>query len=191
MEFAGFKITSSSVEPLPKYLEAISNFPKPKNIMDIRAWFGLVNQVANYGRLRRHMTEVRHLLSPKNKFKWTPEIDEAFEWSKQLIVDEIKDGVDIFQPGRPTCLRPDWLKQGIGYFLLQKHCECALPAGALPNCCKSGWRIVLAGSRFLSSAETNYVAIEGEALAVAWGLEQSTSPWVAQHSEWLRTTSRW
>ena len=33
--------------------------------------------------------------------------------------------------------------------------------------------IVLAGSRFLSSAESNYVAIEGEALAVVWGLEQS------------------
>ena len=32
VEFAGFKITSSSVEPLPKYLEAISNFPKPKNL---------------------------------------------------------------------------------------------------------------------------------------------------------------
>ena len=32
---------------------------------------------------------------------------------------------------------------------------------------------ILDRSRFLSSAETNYVAIEGEALAVAWGLEQT------------------
>ena len=57
------------MEPLPKYLEAISNFPKPKNITDIRAWFGLVNQVANYGRLRQHMTGVRHLLSPRKKLE--------------------------------------------------------------------------------------------------------------------------
>ena len=119
------------------------------------------------------MTKVRHLLSPKSKFEWSDDIDAAFERSKELIVNEIKRGVEIFDPGRATCLRPDWSKQGIGYFLLQKHCECEAPAGDLPNCCEEGWRIVLAGSRFLSAAETNYVAIEGEALAVAWGLEQT------------------
>ena len=32
---------------------------------------------------------------------------------------------------------------------------------------------MLAGSHFLSSAEQRYTAIEGEALAVAWGLEQT------------------
>ena len=43
----------------------------------------------------------------------------------------------------------------------------------IPDCCDNGWRIVFAGSRFLSSAEQRYAPIEGEALAVAWGLEQS------------------
>lgn len=33
--------------------------------------------------------------------------------------------------------------------------------------------MTLAGSRFLSPAEERYAAVEGEALAVAWGLEQS------------------
>ena len=71
---------------------------------------------------------------------------------------------------RRTCLHPDWSKRGIGYFLLQQHCSC--PSG-IPDCCPGGWRITLAGSRFLSSAEQRYAAIEGEALAVAWGLEQT------------------
>ena len=31
----------------------------------------------------------------------------------------------------------------------------------------------MVGSRFLLSAVANYIAIEGEALAVAWGLEQT------------------
>ncbi len=43
----------------------------------------------------------------------------------------------------------------------------------VPDCCADGWIIVLAGSSFLSGAESRYAAIEGEALAVAWGLEQS------------------
>ena len=107
------------------------------------------------------------------QFEWTPEIDAAFNASKDLIVEAIKDGVEIFEYGRKTCLRTDWSKTGVGYFLQQKHCSCALPKGGLPSCCDTGWRVVLAGSRFLSAAEKNYVAIEGEALAIAWSLEQT------------------
>jgi hypothetical protein len=37
----------------------------------------------------------------------------------------------------------------------------------------NGWRIALAGSRFLSPAEKNYAPIEGEAPGAAWSLEQT------------------
>ena len=40
-------------------------------------------------------------------------------------------------------------------------------------CCSSGWRLVLAGGRFTIPAEQNYSPVEGEALAVAVGLECS------------------
>ena len=43
----------------------------------------------------------------------------------------------------------------------------------LGNCCPNGWKITLVGSRFLSGAEQRYAAIEGEALAITWGLEQT------------------
>ena len=94
---------------------------------------------------------------------------------------------EIFDTHRRTCLRPHWSRRGIGYFLLQQHCSC--PSG-IPDCCPGGWRISLAGSRFLSSAEQRYAAIEGEALAVAWSeiISSSsliTSPW----SRFLRSFS--
>ena len=38
-------------------------------------------------------------------------------------------------------------------------------------CCTSGWKLALCNSRFTSSAERNYSPVEGEALAVAWGLK--------------------
>ena len=44
-DFAGFHITENSIEPLPKYLDAIRSFPTPKSTKDIRSWFGLVNQL--------------------------------------------------------------------------------------------------------------------------------------------------
>ena len=41
------------------------------------------------------------------------------------------------------------------------------------SCCEDGWRITVAGSRFLTETESRYAAVEGEALAIAWGLKQT------------------
>ena len=170
VEFAGFRITDSSIEPLPKFVDAIRDFPTPTSTTDIRSWFGLVNQVSNYAQLRDIMAPFKPFLSPKYKFFWTPVLDEAFESSKHAIVEAIKEGVKIFDTSKRTCLRPDWSMNGIGYFLTQKQCACT---SKVPDCCPDGWQIILAGSRFLSGAESRYAPIEGEALAVAWGLEQT------------------
>ena len=170
VEFAGFRVSDATIEPLPKYLDAIRDFPTPVSTTDIRSWFGLVNQVANYAQLRDTMAPFKPFLSPRCKFEWSPDLEGAFQTSKRAIIEAIREGVEIFDVRKRTCLRPDWSKQGIGYFLLQQHCACT---SGIPDCCMGGWRITLAGSRFLSSAEQRYAAIEGEALAVAWGLEQT------------------
>ena len=113
------------------------------------------------------MEPFKPFLIPRCKFSWSPQLEEAFQSSKDAIISAIRQGVEIFDMHRRTSLRPDWSRHGI---LLQQHCSC--PSG-IPDCCPGGWRITLADSRFLSSAEQRYAAIEGEALAVAWGLEQT------------------
>ena len=170
VDFAGFRICNDTVEPLPQYLKAIQHFPRPQSSTDIRSWFGLVNQVSTYAQLRDTMAPFRKFLSPRTTFAWNPSLEKAFEKSKSVIIDAIREGVQIFDIDKPTCLRPDWSKKGIGYILLQKHCECSDP---LPSCCEDGWRITVAGSRFLTETESRYAAVEGEALAIAWGLEQT------------------
>ena len=170
VDFAGFRVSDSTIEPLPKYLDAIRDFPSPTSTTDIRSWFGLVNQVANYAQLRDIMEPFKPFLSPRCKFSWSPQLEEAFQLSKDAIICAIREGVEIFDMQRRTCLRPDWSTRGIGYFLLQQHCSCS---SGIPDCCPGGWRIALAGSRFLTPAEQRYAAIEGEALAVTWGLEQT------------------
>ena len=169
VEFAGFKISNDRIEPLPKFLDAIRTFPAPRNSTDVKSWFGLTNQVANYAQLRDLLAPFRKFLSPKVKFEWTTELNEAFVKSRDYIVEAIYNGVEIFDLDKKTCLRPDWSSRGVGYFLTQKHCKCP---SELPDCCDDGWVITLAGSRFLSGAETRYAPIEGEALALVWALEQ-------------------
>ena len=112
------------------------------------------------------MVKVSHALNHSA----TEAVERAFEVSKESIIAEICHGVEISDPTKRTCIRPDWSRQGIGYFLSQKHCSCD---SCLPDCCTDGRRVTLAGSRLLTSGEQRYAPIEGEALAVAWGLEQS------------------
>lgn len=170
IEFGGFSLTSKEVKPLSKYIDSIKSFPRPSNIGDIRAWFGLVNQVSHYNKLSKIMDPFKPLLSPKTPFVWTEELDRAFEQSKKELIHAIEKGVQIFDPTRLTCLCPDWSTTGIGYWLRQKYCNCS---SETPDCCPTGWKITLAGSRFLRSAEKRYAPIEGEALAVAWALEDT------------------
>ena len=164
VEFAGFRVSDETVEPLPKYLDAIRNFPTPTNITDIRSWFSLTKQAAHYDQLRDLVEPFRKFLSPRVPFEWNQNLNERFEKSKPAIIEAIKDGVKIFDLTLPTCLRPDWSKKGMGFYLSQKHCQCDSEE---PGCCPDGWKITLAGSRFLHSAEERYASVEGESLAVA------------------------
>ena len=116
------------------------------------------------------MKPFKPFLSPKTHFLWTEELEHAFEQSKIELIKAIEHSVRIFDPLRKTCLTRDWSKTGIGYWLHQKYCSCSSDTS---DCCNTGWRIALAGSRFLKNAERRYAPIEGEALAIAWSLEDS------------------
>ena len=175
VEFAGFQITPNSVRPCQKYLKAIVDFPTPKNITDVRSWFGLINQVSYTFSMTDRMLPFRELLKPGTPFRWDHLLEEAFKESKAVIVSEIEQGVRIFDQSKSTCLATDWSKDGIGwdwigFWLFQKHCECAKRT---PFCCTDGWKITLVGSRFTSATESRYAPVEGEALAVADALEKA------------------
>ena len=92
VDFAGFRVSDSTIEPLPKYLDAIRDFPSPTSTTDIRSWFGLVNQVANYAQLRDIMEPFKPFLSPRCKFSWSPQLELAFQSSKDAIISAIRQG---------------------------------------------------------------------------------------------------
>ena len=120
------------------------------------------------------MAPFRELMTKRamKDWYWDDALTDVFERSKNVIIDKIKDGVKAFEPGRTTCLTTDWSKNGIGFALLQKHCRCR---DDNPACGDGHWKLVYAGSRFTKPAESRYAPIEGETLAVAYGLKQCKS----------------
>ena len=65
------------------------------------------------------MLPFRQLLKPSTTFQWTDDLNDLFEESKQLIIEEVKKDVCIFDKKKPTCLATNWSKSGIGYCLLR------------------------------------------------------------------------
>ena len=110
------------------------------------------------------MAPFKPFLSQRCKFLWSPELESAFQ---KLLNPSVKVSKSL------TCSdAPASAPTGLGVVSGTSCSNCNCPSG-IPDCCPGGWRITLAGSGFLSSAEGRYAAIEGEALAVAWGLEQT------------------
>ena len=132
VEFAGFTITPTEVRPANKFTAAVRDFPTPKSITDVRAWFGLVNQVSYAFSMTTAMSPFRHLLKPSTPFQWTDKLAEALHTSKLHICHNIEKGVQIFDKDRPTCLATDWSRDGMGFWLTQKHCKCLSKD---PFCC--------------------------------------------------------
>ena len=171
VDFAGLTVTTESVQPSAKTLAAIQNFPPPTDLTKARAFFGLVNQVQWAYANSQEMTPFRELVKPHSTFVWTEELKMLFRKCKTKILAQVGDGVKHFDLHRMTCLQTDFSQAGLGYLLLQKYCACTMDSA--PVCCKQGWRLVFAGSRFTKGAEMRYAPTEGELLAIAWSLNHS------------------
>ena len=110
-------------------------------------------------------------LKPTNKtWEWNTTLRTKFKLAKEEIIHRVKNGVKYYDIKRLTRVSTDWSKVGIRMPVTQKHCNCSLENA--PRCCKDGFKIIFAGSRRCSGAESRYAPIEGEALGVVWSLEK-------------------
>ena len=69
VEYAGLVISDTGVKPPPELFQSIRAFPTPRNITDVRAWFGMVAQVAFAFSELPVMAPFRHLLSTRRRLR--------------------------------------------------------------------------------------------------------------------------
>ena len=159
VKFAGFIVSGDGYRPDPQLTEALSQFPTPSNLTEVRSFFGLVNQVAYFvDDVAELLTPLRSLLSSRREFIWDENHQLAFDNAKAALTS--LPTLAFYDPKLPTRLETDASRvRGLGFVLRQAH-----PDGT--------WRVIQAGSRFLSDAETRYAVIELEALSVAWAVRK-------------------
>ena len=158
VEFAGYVLTDEGYSPDPKKIAAIRDFSTPKNVTDVRSWFGLVEGFAEFvPDLKMAMLPLQGLMSQKNAFVWTPEHEESMKKTKEILTDPNGKVLRHFDPALPVALYTDASRKGIGFILTQKDEEGHI-------------RLITCGSRFLNNAEKNYAVIELECLAIQWAV---------------------
>ena len=155
-------------KPFDKFIRSIKEFRTPQKLANVWSWFGLINRVSHY--VYPILATFKPLVNLKNQFIWNKELVLSFCIFKEIIVDAVKKGVEIFDSNWLTCPQPDWSRIDIGFFLSQKNCEWTQRS---LGCCENEWKITLAGFQSLRSIETRYAPIKEEALANAWSLEQT------------------
>ena len=159
VKFVGYIVGTEGIAADPEKVEAITKFPEPKNITDLRSFFGIVNQLGGFSSdIAKVAQPLRYLLQKRNEFLWSATHSAAFLAVKTALISP--PVLKPFDKSLPTVLQTDASRtKGLGFVLLQRHQDNQL-------------HLVHCGSRFISETESRYAMVELELLAVVWAMNK-------------------
>lgn len=157
-KFLGYILSCKGIRPDPKRIEAIQNFPIPKNLKKLQSFLGLCNFDRRFCDHYSDIAEPLTALLKKNrKWSWSEVENDAFERVKSAFsrLNQLTHPM----LDKPFYVNTDSSNKALGAVLYQYN--------------ELDERCVLAyASRLLSPAERNYSATEREALALVWALQK-------------------
>ena len=157
VKFLGHIVSARGIAIDPSKVEAITKFPAPEGVPELRRLLGMVNHVAKFApNLAEVSKPLRDLLKKDNEWIWGPDQEEAFKKLKTLLSSAPL--LHHYHPGNPTMVSSDASSYGLGGVLMQKV--------------DNEWKPVFYASRAMTSTEQRYAQVEKEALAMTWSCEK-------------------
>ena len=158
-------MSGKGISTNPKKIEAVSKWPTPKTVYDVRSFLGFVGYyrrfIKNFSKITKPISEVITGLENQSKrsakktyIEWSDTADAAFEHLKAMCVSTPILANPDYQ--LPFTLHTDSSTDGLGAVLYQKQ------NGKL--------RVIAYASRSVSKAESNYPAHKLEFLALKWAV---------------------
>lgn len=156
LDYLGYHINGSVVEPQVKHLSQIKEFTIPKNKKQLQSFIGTVNW------LREHIPHLSEIMAPltellKCKLK-------KFTWDR--IHDEAFDKVKIVAAQAKPLSRPDFTKK----FILQTDASSIGMSAVLFQEDNGQRKIISYASAKFKEAERRYHVNEQECLALVWAI---------------------
>ncbi|GBO05113.1 Transposon Ty3-I Gag-Pol polyprotein [Araneus ventricosus] len=100
LSFLGHKIDKYGITPLPKKVEAISNFPRPKTVQDLRRFLGMLNFFPRFlPQVSQKQLPLQKMLGKckkrdKTPLNWTDQSGQAF----QDCINDLKEATRLAHP---------------------------------------------------------------------------------------------
>ncbi|KAL0540386.1 hypothetical protein IC582_024623 [Cucumis melo] len=150
--FLGHVVSSEGVSVDPTKIEAVTNWPRPSTVSEIRSFLGLAGYyrrfVEDFSRIASPLTQLTRKGTP---FVWSPACESSFQELKQKLVTApvltVPDGSGNF------VIYSDASKKGLGCVLMQQG------------------KVVAYASRQLKIHEQNYPTHDLELAAVVFALK--------------------
>ena len=156
VEYLGHVITPDGLQPNPKLVSAVKEFPTPRSLPEVRRFLGLASYYRRFIWRFAKIAEPLHQLTCKGSaFTWSVECQTAFDKQKEVLVTAPVLAYPSFD--HDFILETDASIQGLGAVLSQKQCD-------------GSTHPVAYASRALSSSEKRYGITELETLAVVWAV---------------------
>lgn len=158
VSFIGFQLTQDGWQIEDEKVRAIKNFRRPTNCAEVKSFLGLVTFVDRFIVHRATRTEYLRNLATSEKFYWTDQEEEEFNFLRDAALNTIRrlgyynlsDRIELYVDASPV---------GLGAVLIQ------IDDNAAP-------RIIACASKALTASEKRYPQTQKEALAVVWGVER-------------------
>jgi len=151
VKFLGHQVSAYGIEPMPEKPDTISDWPTPRCLRDVRAFFGLASYyrrfVKNFASIAEPLTRMTKKFV---KFEWTSEVQEAFNTLKAALIDA--PSLAFPNPHLPCIVDPDASNVAIG--------------GVLSQVVEGVERPIAFFSRIMNSAQRQYCTTRRELLAV-------------------------
>src|SRR6202048_1944245 len=151
--FLGFIVGPRGIQMDPAKVSAITSWPVPTSVHDIRVFLGLANFYRRFIRnFSKAAAPITALLKKNRKFRWTPEAQVAFDSLRTAFTTA--PVLRHFDPSLPTVLEADASDYAVGAVISQRDPE----SGRLHP--------ITFYSRKFNSAELNYEIYDKEMLAI-------------------------
>ena len=165
IEYLGHVVSGKGVATSPKKAKAVTKWPIPKTVYDVRSFLGFVGYyrrfIKDFSKIAKPIREVITGLENQSKrtakktlIEWTEAADSAFVHLKKLCTSTPILAYPDYQ--LPFVLHTDSSSKGLGAVLYQKQ------DGKL--------RVIAYASRSVSKSESHYPAHKLEFLALKWAV---------------------
>ena len=156
VSYLGHTFSSSGMCPDPLKVQAVQEWPVPKDVTAVCRFLGLASYYRRYIAQFADIASPLHRLTQKDAtFHWTPECQEAFNTlKKKLTQAPVLTFPRFDKEAKPFVLQTDASAVGLGAVLEQ------------------GDQVIAYASRALTKPERHYSVIQCECLAIVFAMKQ-------------------